>query len=318
MDDIGFRNLQKKQMRRRSLLKSLGLFSGSMALSENVLAQSTFSKKSVRIAHITDIHIQPHIGAAKGFEKCLHHIQSLEKKCDFIINGGDAIMGMHGASENSIEKQWDIYKSILKSENSIAILNCIGNHDIFRKSNNPIDFLTGKKTTLDHLSLNKSYYSYDVLNWRILILDSIQPCLDGKGYQGKVDEKQFNWLKEELKEVSKDKNVMIVSHIPILSACVFLDGKNFKNGEWHVPETWMHGDAEELVELFAKHPNVKLAISGHIHLTDRIEYNQVSYCCNGAVSGNWWMGSYKQTKPGYALIDLFEDGSFENKYVIYS
>jgi 3',5'-cyclic-AMP phosphodiesterase len=111
---------------------------------------------------------------------------------------------------------------------------------------------------------------------------------------------------------------LIVSHIPILSACVFLDGKNFKNGEWRVPETWMHGDAEDLVELFANHANVKLAISGHIHLTDSIEYNQITYCCNGAVSGNWWMGNYKQTKPGYAVIDLFEDGTFENKYLSYS
>lgn len=305
-------------MRRRSLLKSFGLLSASLTLPNKIFAQNSFPKKSIRIAHITDTHIQPHIGAAKGFEKCLHHIYSLNQKCDYIINGGDAIMGMHGASENSIGKQWELYKAILKSENKLPILNCIGNHDIYRKKKDIASFLDGKKEAIEHINLNNSFYSYQVSNWKIIILDSIQPCLEGKGYQGKIDEEQLHWFKKELESTEKETHILIVSHIPILSACVFLDGKNFKNGEWHVPETWMHGDAEELVELFAKHPNVKLAISGHIHLTDRIEYNQVTYCCNGAVSGNWWMGSYKQTKPGYALIDLFEDGSFENKYVIYS
>lgn len=305
-------------MKRRGLLRSIGLLSAGVAFSEKLYAQKALSNKSIRIAHITDTHIQPHIGAAKGFEKCLHHIQSLENSCDFIINGGDAIMGMYGASENSIGKQWELYNEILKSENALPIYNCLGNHDIYRKNKSIQSFKDGKKDALDQIALAKSYYAFEAKNWKIIVLDSIQPTAEEKGYQGKINEEQLDWLKNELIITPKNKSILIVSHIPILSACVFLDGKNFKNGEWRVPETWMHGDAEDLVELFAKHPNIKLAISGHIHLSDRIEYNQVTYCCNGAVSGNWWMGSYKQTKPGYAVIDLFEDGTFENKYVVYS
>ncbi len=305
-------------MKRRGLLKSIGLLSAGVVFSEKLYAQKALSNKSIRIAHITDTHIQPHIGAAKGFEKCLHHIQSLKNSCDFIINGGDAIMGMHGASENSIGKQWELYNEILKSENTLPIYNCLGNHDIYRKNKSIQSFKDGKKDALDQIALAKSYYAFEAKNWKIIVLDSIQPTAEEKGYQGKINEEQLDWLKNELIITPKNKSILIVSHIPILSACVFLDGKNFKNGEWRVPETWMHGDAEDLVELFAKHPNIKLAISGHIHLSDRIEYNQVTYCCNGAVSGNWWMGSYKQTKPGYAVIDLFEDGTFENKYIVYS
>ncbi len=305
-------------MKRRGLLRSIGLLSAGVAFSEKLYAQKALSNKSIRIAHITDTHIQPHIGAAKGFEKCLHHIQSLENSCDFVINGGDAIMGMHGASENSIGKQWELYNEILKSENTLPIYNCLGNHDIYRKNKSIQSFKDGKKDALDQIALAKSYYAFEAKNWKIIVLDSIQPTAEEKGYQGKINEEQLDWLKNELIITPKNKSILIVSHIPILSACVFLDGKNFKNGEWRVPETWMHGDAEDLVELFAKHPNIKLAISGHIHLNDRIEYNQVTYCCNGAVSGNWWMGSYKQTKPGYAVIDLFEDGTFENKYIVYS
>lgn len=304
-------------MQRRSLIKNLALITGGLSVPSALKAQ--FSNRPIRIAHITDTHIQPHIGAAKGFEKCLHHIQSLDHVPDMLINGGDAIMGLHGASENSIDRQWDLFGKVLKSENGLPIHHCVGNHDIFRKDNNKDNFESGKQEAMNQLEIDKSYYEINKENWKILVLDSIQSKTEGKGYQGKIDEKQFNWLKSRLDQSQvEQKFVMIVSHIPILSACVFLDGKNFKNGEWRVPETWMHGDAEELIELFDNYPNIKLAISGHIHLNDRIDYNSVTYFCNGAVSGNWWMGNYKKTAPGYALIDLFSDGTFSNQYLKYS
>ncbi len=304
-------------MQRRSLIKNLALITGGLSVPSALKAQ--LSNRPIRIAHITDTHIQPHIGAAKGFEKCLHHIQSLDHVPDMLINGGDAIMGLHGASENSIDRQWDLFGKVLKSENGLPIHHCVGNHDIFRKDNNKDNFESGKQEAMNQLEIDKSYYEINKENWKILVLDSIQSKTEGKGYKGKIDEKQFNWLKSRLDQSKvEQKFVMIVSHIPILSACVFLDGKNFKNGEWRVPETWMHGDAEELIELFDNYPNIKLAISGHIHLNDRIDYNSVTYFCNGAVSGNWWMGNYKKTAPGYALIDLFPDGTFSNQYLKYS
>jgi hypothetical protein len=304
-------------VQRRHLLKNLALISGGLSIPSALKAQH--QSKPIRIAHLTDTHIQPLIGAAKGFEKCLHHIQNLDQVPDMIINGGDSIMGLHGASHSSIEKQWSLFGEVLKKENSLPIHHCIGNHDIFRKDNSRESFASGKSNAMDQLEIANPFKEINILNWKILILDSIQSKTEGKGYQGKIDENQFYWLKKHL-DMSKIENiyVMIVSHIPIVSACVFFDGKNFKNGEWRVPETWMHGDAAELVELFDNYSNIKLAISGHIHLNDRIDYNGISYFCNGAVSGNWWMGNYKNTAPGYAIIDLFEDGTFSNKYIKYS
>ncbi len=79
----------------------------------------------------------------------------------------------------------------------------------------------------------------------------------------------------------------------------------------------MHLDAAAITDLFADNPNVKLCLSGHIHLRDVVQYNGVTYICNGAVSGNWWKGSYKQTQPGFGVIDLFEDGTFSHQYLPY-
>ncbi len=46
-----------------------------------------------------------------------------------------------------------------------------------------------------------------------------------------------------------------------------------------------------------------------------LDYNGVTYLCNGAVCGGWWKGDYQETKPGFALVDLYDDGTFEHQYV---
>jgi 3',5'-cyclic-AMP phosphodiesterase len=103
-----------------------------------------------------------------------------------------------------------------------------------------------------------------------------------------------------------------------VSGTVFYDKKNVKDGNWVIPGGWNHTDATDLIELFAKHPNVKTCLSGHMHLLDQVVYNGVTYFCNGAVSGNWWTtNTYHQTKAGYALFDLFADGSIQRTYVSY-
>lgn len=41
----------------------------------------------------------------------------------------------------------------------------------------------------------------------------------------------------------------------------------------------------------------------------------MSYFCDGAVSGNWWKGSrVDECEPGYALLDLYDDGTVERRY----
>lgn len=74
----------------------------------------------------------------------------------------------------------------------------------------------------------------------------------------------------------------------------------------------MHGDVQRIVRLLRQHPNVKLALSGHLHLTERLEYSGVTYVCGG-----WWKGPHHGTPEGYLLVDLYDDGSVENRYVAY-
>lgn len=305
-------------MNRRSLLQNLGLTLGSFALPTMGKASNSSSEKPFRIAHITDVHMMPLIGAAKGFARCLDHIQSLAHKPDLIINSGDAIMDAHRGGRAVAERQWKLWNEVVEKELSIPIVQSLGNHDIWVKNESPASILDGKKFALDKINEADFYFSKDLGDWHLISLDSISPNNEGRWYTGRIDEAQMHWLKKELEAIPAFKPVMVISHIPILSACIFFDGNRFENNQWNVPGRWMHEDANELKNLFAKHPNVKLALSGHIHLVDKVEYNGVTYCCNGAVSGAWWGGNYQQTKPGYAIIDLYADGRFSNHYTPYA
>ncbi|AUD00563.1 metallophosphoesterase family protein [Spirosoma pollinicola] len=306
-------------MNRRDLVRRMG--AGLAALSVNNLASGhTLVKpkqRVFRIAHLTDVHMQPMVGAAKGFEKCLHHVQSLPDKPDLIINGGDAIMEAHGRGKDSVSRQWSLYQSVLRSENALPILSCIGNHDIWCKKETKVCFEAGRQWAMDEFQLAKRYYSIDRNGWHIIMLDSVQPKPDESWYTAHLDEDQFQWLEADLKATPVETPILVVSHLPILAACVFFDGDRFTSENWNIPARWMHSDTVRITNLFHKHPNVKAALSGHIHLVDRVDYNGISYFCNGAVSGAWWFGKYKQTAPGYALVDLFDDGSVENTYTQY-
>ncbi len=63
--------------------------------------------------------------------------------------------------------------------------------------------------------------------------------------------------------------------------------------------------------LFPALPNARLALSGHAHPCDRVEYLGVGYSCDGAVSGNWWQGDNLGCLPGCGMVNLHDDGSSE-------
>lgn len=303
-------------MQRRDMLKNLGLLAGSLGMGKEVLAQPVVSQEPLlRVAHITDVHIQHLLGAVHGFEKCLHHLQNLDRVPDFIFNGGDAIMGLKQGSLKQNQRQFELFQKVLLAENSLPVYHCVGNHDIWHGKT--AQFHSEKERAKDYIGLSESYYHFRHSGWNFIILDSVQEGDTEKNYVGKIDADQMDWLKKTLKSIPFNEPVCMLSHIPILSACVFFDGKNYKGQTWQLSGSWMHSDASELTDLFYLYPNVKLALSGHIHLLDKVVYNNVTYCCNGAVSGAWWMGDYRQTSPGYALVDFYADGDFRVSYQSY-
>ena len=300
-------------MERRSVLKGLGglLLAPSLTFANT----QTEKKPALRIAHLTDIHLKNKFDAPARFVKCLHHMQQQSPKVDFILNGGDVVFDMNKENIGTINDQWSLMKSLMKSECNIPVRYCLGNHDIWWNENSKGQTFYGKHYSMNQLELAKPYYSFKQGGWKFIILDSVHLDIDDTWYIGKLGDEQFAWLENELKTTDPSTPVLVLSHIPILTAVLMIED-NIIN-KWEMLGGDMHTDTSKIISLFYKHPNVKLCLSGHIHLRDKVVYNNVTYICNGAVSGAWWEGNRRETAPGYGVLDLYEDGTFNEKYINY-
>ena len=74
----------------------------------------------------------------------------------------------------------------------------------------------------------------------------------------------------------------------------------------------VHTDVKRIGALFAKHPHVKICVSGHLHEIDRAEFMGVTYLNNPAVCGDWWKGLHRGVfGEMYTMLDLHPDGTFD-------
>jgi 3',5'-cyclic-AMP phosphodiesterase len=307
---------------RRKVLQTLGLgaigaSSFSMGCKEVANQSSNQTVPVLRFVHLTDMHLQPGGIAEEGVKKCIDHVLKNEGSIDFFINGGDLIMDALNKPEEDVAAQWEVWRKVQGSYPELKFYHCIGNHDVWGLTPNEEKF-RGKEWVMNEHGLESPYYHFESNGWHFIVLDSTHTKEDGTWYTAKLDVQQREWLEKKLREITMEAPILIVSHIPILGATPFLDGDNAKTGNWIVPGAWMHTDAKSLINLFYNHKNIKVCISGHIHLVETLVYHDVHYHCSGAVCGNWWGDEpYELTNKGYALIELYKDGSHTYKYVEY-
>ena len=301
---------------RKNFLKILGASSLGLFASKTKAAGlfETFDEEKIksrplRVAHLTDIHIESGLVAEKGFASSLHAVNNLAQKPDLIINGGDAIMNAAFTfSKEKIKKQWTLFHSTLAAENSIPVHHCIGNHDLYGCWPLSTSFEEdSKKAALEEYKLNTPYYSVKFGRWKFIVLDSVRAKNSIPGYYAELDTIQLDWLKNELQNTPQDLFVCIISHVPILAICTLFDGKKHHTN-WHIPNNCLHDDTAELTSLFYQYPNVKACLSGHIHMIDHVNYLGVDYYCNGAVSGSWWKGNHRQFAPSFSVMNFYDDG----------
>lgn len=305
-------------MKRRDILKGIGLAAGAIALGDvkagAAVIEAPKKRKVLKIAHITDVHIQPE--AVPRFKKCLEMIKS--DGVDFILNGGDSIMAAdyNDITKERVIKLWDSWHKSMELVKEIPLYSVLGNHDMWWMGKD--DELGGKQGALKMLGLKNNYYSFDQKGWHFIMLDSNHATSPGM-----LDDAQWNWFVDDVAKNAAGKPTLVMSHYPLLSCTGLVDNKDDFMGPFKVSGGYNHLDLMKFIALFNKNKNIKVCLSGHIHLLDKVVYNDVSYLCNGATSGYWWgagddgKGSYKQTVPGYSLLNLYSDGSFDHEYVKY-
>ncbi len=307
-------------MKRTSAIGFSALFASQMS---NAVAPADAGKKRLlRVAHITDVHITDTAIAAACLRRVFREINAMKDKPDLIVNTGDTVMDENKQTREHVESLWSIWSKITKEENKIRMISALGNHDVWYGPDPVLDAeykkdeRYGKQWAINMLSLPGRHYSLELNGWHFIVLDSIQG--EG-GYQ--LDDEQFEWLAGELTRIKPQDPVCVLSHVPILSVGAWMyETKRTQALASKFPSADMHLDHQRIKDLFYKHPNVNLCLSGHVHYVDSIEYLGVKYLCNGAVSGNWWRAPLMldEFPPVYAIIDLYEDGTSTEKIITYN
>jgi predicted MPP superfamily phosphohydrolase len=303
------------EITRRNVLTA-GLAAGIATMTSDLLAAGAApvsAAPSFRFAHATDMHLGTRNNAALGWATALQTIAKLDPAPEFLLVGGDCIGdALEKADRAAVDRQWDLYFDGLARHNKLPVRHVLGNHDVWAWMVKPFDEATpgyGKAMALERFGLDRLYYAFDAGGWHFVVLDNI--ARRGHGYYGAIDDAQAAWLKADL--AANTKPVCVFSHIPLLSVAPFNSAGFVKEDHYRIPDTWLHANAMPLIELLRAN-RVKLCVSGHLHLVDRVEFLGVTFVCNGSVCGRWWGGPYAQFPEGFGVFDLRPDGSFDYRY----
>lgn len=180
-----------------------------------------------------------------------------------------------------------------------------GNHDIDYDA-------TGDEHSTDSYkqAFGPTYYSYDVGSTHFVALDSIS-YEGGHKYKEAISKEQIAWLKQDLKNVAPNQQIVINTHAPIVNY-------------WEA----VVDNAPELYSVLKNHPNVT-TVGGHTHTLEnlrkgsqRAEWKEAgidklpaTQLVAGAVSGDWYSGDLNGNGLPYAYTaDGAEPGVMTLKF----
>jgi 3',5'-cyclic AMP phosphodiesterase CpdA len=284
-----------KKMNRREVLKGAGALMVAGALPVSLVKVAFGAKEPAEaftFAHISDSHIS-YIGENKfvqnfdrGLIRAVAEVNLMTPKPDFIIYGGDiAQLGTKEEIDHGLE---------LMSKVQTKVHYVMGEHDYYVDLG---EYWESK--------LGPQWYSFDHKGVHFVILNSIltydtwtnkkwpsqmdrmlaMARLDNPGGSPfMVGKKQLDWLKTDLKKISKDTPIIVCSHSPLQK---IYKGWNF----------WTE-DAEDVLALLKRFDKVNV-IYGHVH---QVQYNQIGNISFHAVMATAWPWPYPNS---YAQVPTY-------------
>jgi 3',5'-cyclic AMP phosphodiesterase CpdA len=195
----------------------------------------------------------------------------------------------------------------------MPVYNTVGNHEVFG-----IYKESGIDTTHEEYSkkmfenrIGKRYYSFDHKGWHFIVLDAIGVKPE-RYYYGYIDEEQVNWLKSDLKTITKETPIVISVHIPFITAQTQLvEGSLAASGEGSVIT-----NARDVLLLLYEY-NLKLVLQGHLHFLEDIYVGgKTHFITGGAVSASWWKGPRGIMEEGFVLVKV-NDNNIDWEYIDY-
>ena len=276
--------------------KTLLLFALAFIVSIFVFANDiNKNKNKFRFAFFTDIHLNNgDNNCFNGLEKAIESAKS--NNIDFILTGGDNVdIDVLGKDAKTAHELYQRYVDVIGNA-GIDYYATIGNHDRFfaSKKSDPL-----YNEGMFEKYISKSYYSFENKGWHFIVLNTSNSV---------VDEKQKQWLAEDLAKVEAETPIIVSVHVPFLS--VYYPALE---GVYKSTDTF--SNFKEIWDMF-KENNLKLVLQGHQHLYEEINTLGVQFITAGAVSASWWGGDYYGTEEGYLIVEC-EGDEFTWEYVDY-
>ena len=286
--------------RRRFLqtLSASGVLIASPALGQNAWTIQGSERGVLRLIFYSDVHARTEWETPTAIMMAASAINA--QKADLVLGGGDLITDGFDSTSEEVAPRWDAYMamhSAIEGEHHAAI----GNHDLvgaLPKDGSP----PAADPRLDYkrrFGLTRTYRSFDALGYHVMLLDSVRVSGDKYKYHGWVSLEQREWIKEELSRIPPETPIVIVLHIPLLTA--FYSAT--KGTTFQAKPNRVVVNNTEVLALFAEH-NLVLVLQGHLHVSELLRWRRTTFITGGAISGKWWRGPYFGTEAGFNAITL--------------
>lgn len=255
-------------------------------------------KGTIRLVFYTDVHARTEWETPTAMALAANAINS--HKADLIVAGGDLITDGFQSLAEEVAPRWDVYMKMHR-EIKGDIYPAIGNHDLVEAipKYRQIRRTDPRSVFLARMGLDRTYYSFNALGYHFVILDPLMITDDEFKYHGMVWPEELEWLKQDLFRVRHGTPIILVTHIPLLTAFYgATEGATFAAKKNRVVLNNI-----DVLKILQDH-NVILVLQGHLHAKEMIKWRDTIFITGGAVCGKWWRGPWHGTEEGFSVIML--------------
>jgi len=293
-----------KPRSRRQFLRTAGL-AGAWSLLGFPTAASRAAqgapKKRLRLVFFTDVHTLPDDKVQAALAQAAQAINA--KHPELVIGGGDLIYDGFELAAAATDPQWDAYMAFHSSIRA-PVEPILGNHDLVavRPADGSEPSADPRSIFRSRLGLDRTWRVVDAEGYRFFLLDSVEISDDELMYHGGISSQQLAWLGSELERTDPDTPIVVVTHIPFLSAIP----QATKGAITPLQANHLVVNNREVLELFAGH-NLLLVLQGHLHAEEMLRWQDTTFITNGAICGDKWRGPKYGTPEGFGVVTLRPD-----------
>lgn len=258
--------------------------------------------ETLRIAFFTDIHTRLEWDTPRALDLAASAIRA--RKPDLVLCGGDVVTEGFQSSEAAMEPRWEAYLEHMHRAIGAPVYTAVGNHDLVAAM--PED---GGPALQDprapfrrHFGVDRTYFAFDHAGYHVIVLDVVDITRDDLKYRGWVGDGQMAWLKEDLAAVDADRPIILMTHMPLLTAFY----QATEGGTAAAPVNRVVGNGKAVLEAFEGR-RLRAVLQGHLHVNEMLRWRETTFITGGAVCGKWWRGPWQGTEEGFGLLTLRPD-----------